>query len=253
MEIHPFLQPDEFIAFAHRGGSLEAPENTMAAFQACVDLGYGYIETDAVATADGKLLCFHDDRLDRLTDQTGIIGEMTYAEVRSARVADLEPIPLMEDVLTAWPKVKFNIEPKNDGAVDGLLQAIERTGTLNRVCLGSFAQSRLDRIRAAMDGTICTALGEIEVRRMLLAGLRLPVRRITGACAQVPMRRGRFPVVTRRLVKTAERLGLRVHVWTIDRRDEMEQLLDLGVHGIMTDRPTLLKAVLQERGMWIGH
>jgi glycerophosphoryl diester phosphodiesterase len=252
MKVHPFLQPDGFIAFAHRGGANEATENTLSAFQSCVDLGYGYIETDAVATKDGKLLCFHDATLDRLTGQTGVIEQMPYSDIVSAKV-DGEPIPLLEDVLANWPEIKFNIDPKNEGAVEGLLSAIKRTNSTSRVCVGSFDEGRLMRIRKAMNGAICTALGAKEVRRVFLAGYRIPAGNIIGACAQVPVKHGAVRVVTRRLIRTAERLGIRVHVWTVNQREEMEKLIDIGVHGIMTDCPSLLKSVLQERGIWTGH
>ena len=117
-DLHPYLRHEGVLGFAHRGGALEAPENTMKAFQYAVDLGYAYVETDAYATRDGVLLAFHDDRLDRVTDARGLIGELDYADVRKARIGGSEPIPLLEELLTAWPSLKVIIDPKHDGAVE---------------------------------------------------------------------------------------------------------------------------------------
>ena len=94
---YPFLEHEGVLAFAHRGGAGDAPENTMPAFQACVDLGYRYVETDVHRTKDGKLVAFHDDTLDRATDRSGRIRELTWSEVRQAKVNG-EHIPLLEDV-----------------------------------------------------------------------------------------------------------------------------------------------------------
>ena len=100
---HPFVQSDTPIAFAHRGGASDAPENTMPAFQRAMDLGYRYIETDVHATKDGVLLAFHDDDLMRTCGQPGVISEMTYDEVKTFRINGQEPIPLMQEIFDAWP------------------------------------------------------------------------------------------------------------------------------------------------------
>src|SRR5688572_1897868 len=119
----PYLDHPGVIAFAHRGGALDGPENTMAAFARAVDLGYRYVETDVHATADGVLVAFHDDRIDRVTDRTGAIADLPWAEVRAARIGT-EPIPLFEDLLGAWPHLRVNVDPKHDAAVAPLAEVI---------------------------------------------------------------------------------------------------------------------------------
>ena len=104
----------------------------MPAFEAAIDLGYRWIETDAHVTADGICLAFHDEVLDRVTDRTGTIAELPYREVRQARVEGREPIPLMEDLLAAFDGVRINIDPKHDAAVEPLAAAIERAGATAR-------------------------------------------------------------------------------------------------------------------------
>ena len=248
---YPFLHWPGPIPFAHRGGASEAPENTMPAFEHAVRLGYRYLETDAHVTADGVLIAFHDDRLDRVTDRTGVIAELPWSEVKQARVDGREPIPLLEDLLTAWPDVRVNIDPKHDGAAEPLAAAIVRTQTVDRVCIGAFSDRRIGVVRSLVGPALCTSMGPREVAQLVSASRGLPGGgRLRSPCAQVPTNQGRAALVTPRFVETAHRLGVQVHVWTIDDAVEMARLLDLGVDGIMTDRPQVLRDVLTERGAW---
>jgi len=109
----PFLDHPRPIAFAHRGGAAHAPENSWAAFEHAIKLGYAYLETDARATADGRLVAFHDRTLDRITDASGPVNALSYREVAALRVGGTEPIPLIEDLIAAWPDVRFNIDLKD--------------------------------------------------------------------------------------------------------------------------------------------
>jgi glycerophosphoryl diester phosphodiesterase len=244
---YPFLEHAGVLAFAHRGGALEAPENTMKAFEYAVGLGYRYLETDVYATRDGVLIAFHDEKLDRVTDAKGEVEALTWAQVRRARIGGREPIPLIEDLLTRWPGVRFNIDMKHDAAVAPLIALIKRMGVEERVCIGAFSDRRIRQIHDAFDGRVCTALGPRAVMRLKA---RWPARWRHG-CAQVPVKHGKVTLVTRRFVKAAEKRGLQVHVWTIDDEAEMNRLIDLGVHGLMTDRPAQLKRVLTARGLWV--
>jgi glycerophosphoryl diester phosphodiesterase len=249
----PFLDWPGPIPFAHRGGASEAPENTMPAFEHAVGLGYRYVETDVHVTADGELLAFHDDRLDRVTDGAGMIADLPWSVVQQARVDGREPIPRFEDLLGAWPDLRVNVDPKHDAAVEPLAEVLLRTGALHRVCVGAFSDRRLQRIQSLVGGALCTSMGPRQVARLVAASRHLPGgANLTAPCAQVPTHQGRMPLVTERLVATARRLGVQVHVWTIDDRAEMARLLDLGVDGIMTDRPNVLKDLLVERGQWYG-
>jgi glycerophosphoryl diester phosphodiesterase len=245
-----FLDHPGPIPFAHRGGASEAPENTLPAFQHAVDLGYRYLETDVHVTADGVLVAFHDDRLDRVTDRSGAIHELPWSEVREARVDGREPIPLLEDVLGSWPEVRVNIDPKADGSVEPLIEVLRRTGAVDRVCVGAFSDERIDRVRDAFDGAICTGMGPDQVIG-LLSVMEGETRSFRSQCVQVMAvddRGRRF--CTEQLVETAHALDLVVHVWTVDDPQLMHELLDIGVDGIMTDRPAELRSVLEARGAW---
>ncbi len=249
---YPFLDWPGPLAFAHRGGASEAPENTMPAFEHAVRLGYRYLETDVHLTADGVLVAFHDDRLDRVTDRAGLIAELPWSEVQRARVDGREPIPRLEDLLGAWPEARVNIDPKHDAAAAPLAEVLRRTGSVDRVCIGAFSDRRLAHVRQLTGPGLCSSAGPKEVVRLVSASQRGPgAGRVQSPCVQIPPRQGRVPLVTRRLVEAAHRMGVQVHVWTIDDRAEMAALLDLGVDGIMTDRPGVLKDLLVERGTWV--
>jgi len=246
---YPFLEHAGILAFAHRGGAGDAPENTMPAFQACVDLGYRYVETDVHCTLDGKLVAFHDETLDRVTNRTGRISELNWAEVQEARV-DGESIPLLEDILGTWPELRVNIDPKADTAVAPLIAAIQKTNALERVCIGAFSDTRLRRLRDALGPRLCTSMGPVEVFRLRMRSLGIPAGGFSAGCAQVPVKQGVIPVVDRLSVRAAHALDMQMHVWTIDEPSEMNRLLDMGVDGLITDRPVRLKRVLETRGEW---
>lgn len=237
------------IAFAHRGGAGDWPENTMRAFANAVALGYQYVETDVHVTADGAVVAFHDDSLDRLTHLRGCIADLEWQTVRAARVGD-EPIPLLEDILATWPDLRVNIDAKHDAVVRPLLALIDRMGANDRVCVASFSDRRLVGVRRLSAGRVCTAAGPRTIARLRMAAYGAPTGPIAAACAQVPVNYGRVPLVDARFVAAAHRRGVPVHVWTVDEEAEMQRLLDLGVDGIMTDRPEVLRKVLQRRGQW---
>lgn len=281
---HPFLDHPGPLAFAHRGGALGAPENTMAAFERAVTLGYRYLETDARVTADGALLAFHDARLERMTDAAGALAELPWRTVRQARVGGSEPIPRLEELLDAFPEARFNIDVKSAAAVRPLVEAVRRTGAWDRVCVGAFSDRRLAAVRAAAGPRLATSLGPRAVLGLRLRSLSgpVPVDRLLGGrllgaaarqqavCVQVPVRypaleqpqdtaevRNRpgglgIRVVDRAFVRAAHRFGLQVHVWTVDDPALIRDLIALGVDGIMSDRIDLLRDVLVEHGSWSG-
>ncbi|MBO0772864.1 MAG: glycerophosphodiester phosphodiesterase, partial [Actinobacteria bacterium] len=138
-----FLDQPGPLAFAHRGGSAHAPENSWRAFEHAVGLGYRYLETDLQATADGVLLAFHDRTLARVTGQAGRVCRMPHSAISRALVAGTEPIPLIEDLLGAWPDIRFNIDVKDTPAIGPLADVLRRTNAWDRVCVCSFSASRL--------------------------------------------------------------------------------------------------------------
>ena len=248
---HPYLQHDGPIAFAHRGGHDVAPENTMASFRHAVSLGYRYLETDAHRTVDGVLVSFHDPDLNRTCGIDANIVEMTAADVAEARVLDAagdgHPIPLMTELFEAFPDARFNIDAKSDEAIEPLADLIKQFDAVDRVCLASFKLSRLKRLRSLLGPKLLTNMSPSEVSSLRAVGR---LRGDAPRAAQVPPRMRGIEVVNARFVANAHRLGIPVHVWTINERDEIERLLDLGVDGIMTDETGLLRDVMSDRGWW---
>src|ERR1039458_357187 len=170
----PYLTTRGTLAFAHRGGSLEHPENTMVSFGAAVDLGYLHLETDTQLTRDGVLLAFHDETLDRVTDLTGPVAGRTLEEIRRADAAHrfsqdggrTHPlrgtgigIPTLEEVLVAFPQTRFNIDAKTSRVLAPLAALIERLGAADRICIGSFSDGRVRRFRRLGGGRARLLLG----------------------------------------------------------------------------------------------
>jgi glycerophosphoryl diester phosphodiesterase len=249
-----FLDWPHPIPFAHRGGAAEVGgENTLAGFQRAADLGYRYMETDGRVTSDGVLLAFHDERLDRVTDLDGRLEDRPWSEVSRAKVgAGGDPIPTMEALLDAFPEHRFNIDPKMDAAVAPLAEALRRTKAWDRVNIAAFSDRRLLQLRKAVCRPVCTSVGPAGIARMRLAAYGVPVGPFSAACVQVPTAWKGRTLVDARFVRAAAGRRMPVHVWTIDEPEEMGRLLDLGVGGLMTDRPSVLKRVMEERGQWVS-
>ncbi|MDF1595802.1 MAG: glycerophosphodiester phosphodiesterase [Acidimicrobiia bacterium] len=255
----PFFSHEYPIAMAHRGSRLLWPENTMTAFQGAVDLGFRYLETDLHTTADGILVCFHDDTLERTTDATGLITDRTFAEVQRLDAGFRhEPlkgfpfrgrgvtVPALEDVLTAFPHALFTLDLKQSGIEHIVVEMINRLRLHDRVIVGSFKDLRIARFRKMAGRSVATSAGPWETRA-LWAGARLGRSlRIPADALQVPVSYGRTTVVDARFVHAAHEAGKQVHVWTVNEPDEMRYLLDLGVDALISDRVDIVHQVMRD-------
>jgi glycerophosphoryl diester phosphodiesterase len=198
---------------------------------------------------------FHDATLGRMTGRPGRVAELAWPELSRLRIGGREPVPRLEDVLDAWPDIRVNLDVKAANAVVPLVAALRRTGSVDRVCVGSFSEQRLARVRSLVGPRLCTSLGPRAALALRVASLVGSGRAVANGvpCAQVPSRAGRVAVLDRRFVVAAHARGLQVHAWTINSRSEMLRLLALGVDGIMTDRAQLLRDLLADRGKWAGR
>lgn len=259
---HPYFDPPP-LAIAHRGGAVDeaglALENALVAFSEAARLGFVYLETDVHVTSDGVLVAFHDDELDRVTDQVGRIADLNWAQVARARIGGRESVPTMRELLTALPSARVNIDLKARGAAEALLPLLRELGATSRVCIGSFSSRNLWRFRWLARGAgIATSAGPLGVAAMRF--LPAAVTRFVhtpGLAFQVPTHHPLFgrevEVVTPAFVRGAHAIGRQVHVWTINDAAEMNRLLDLGVDGIVTDRLDILSDVLAARGHTLPH
>ncbi|MBB1256998.1 glycerophosphodiester phosphodiesterase, partial [Streptomyces sp. OF3] len=173
---HPFLDRPAPLAFAHRGGAADGLENTHRAFERAVGLGYRYLETDVHLTADGVLVAFHDATLDRVTDGSGPIAGLSWAEVARARVGGSEPVPRLADLLRAFPAARWNLDVKAEAALRPLLAELDRLDAWDRVCVGSFTEARVARARAWAGPRLATSLGTRGVVGLRLRSLGVPGR-----------------------------------------------------------------------------
>lgn len=263
-ERHPYLDGPYPRAYAHRGwhlGELAGCENTLAALRRAVDEGFGYLELDVHATADGVAVVHHDAMLDRTTDASGAIGVLPAAEVAHALVAGREPVPTLAQVLAALPHTRMTIDLKSRAVVEPVLALLARTDSWDRVCLGSFYDDRLHEARRRAGPRLFTSIGltaAVALRtRAWLDALpwplaALPTPPVDGLLAQLPPRRGPLTVIDRGLVRAAHRAGMEVHGWTVDDPALMNELLAMGVDGLVSDRPDLLRDVLVGHGCWAG-
>lgn len=242
----------KFEPIAHRGGAWEQPQNSLLAFRHSVQLGYRFLETDVRATADGVAVVFHDASLDGSTDTQGVIASCTWEQVSAARIHGRQRVLRLAELLEEFPDVRFNIDVKEEAAIEPFVTTVRAMSAWHRIVGGSFSHDRLSRIRRLGGPRLATSLAPREVLRLFLAARNVGGRWSPppAACVQIPPRFARFTLVEPRLLALAHAVGWPVHVWTIDTAGEMNELLDAGVDGIMTDRPTLLRAVLQQRGRW---
>jgi glycerophosphoryl diester phosphodiesterase len=257
---HSYLSREHPVRLAHRGSTVLWPENTLEAFGNAAALGYRYVETDVRATRDGVVVVFHDADLDRLTNGAGRVADWDWEDLRLLDAAyHFAPaggyprrgtgarIPTLDEALSTFPDLSFNLDFKATRIEWALFDVIARRGRHDTTLVGSFRERTVRRFRRVSRGTVATAAGPSEAIAMWGASRAGRHVRAPAAAYQLPERAG--PIrVDRRLVDACHEAGSQVHVWTVNEPGRMHRLLDLGVDGIVTDRPDLLNAVLEERG-----
>ncbi len=262
MRLDPTRWPSP-VPIAHRGSRWLWPENTLPAFAGAVEMGYRHLETDLHITADGVLVCIHDDTVDRTTDGSGEVETYSLTELKALDAGYRHAVnggfpfrgrgiqvPTFEEVLTAFPEAHFIVDLKVDGLAAPLAELIARLDVHDRILVGSFSDDRLEEFRRLTGGRVATSTGPVLSRLWVIASR---LGRSAGGDAQalqLPTHLRGVRVVDEKLVKAVHAAGLQIHVWTVNREEEMARLLDLGVDGLVTDRPDLLKKLLLEREQW---
>ncbi len=246
------------IVMAHRGGAEEAVENSMAAFRRLREIGIGYLETDVHLSADGVVVVCHDPMLDRNYDGTGLVSGYTYEELLQFKNEAGEQMPRLADVLEEFPDLRLNIDAKNNEVVDPLLDVLRDHDAIGRCLIASFSEKRLERVREIGGPEVTTSLGTNAIVRLMLAAetvsnadsWHVPGPRHHARAAQVPSKSRGIRVVTPRFIATAHMAGLAVHVWTVNEREQMFELVNMGVDGLITDKPSLAIDVLKDMNLW---
>jgi glycerophosphoryl diester phosphodiesterase len=272
------------IAFAHQGGSFEGPSSTLAAIEHALSVGANAIELDVHATKDRRVVVCHDESVDRTTNHHGEIAGLSLAELsemdnaywwiegdvvtphRTASEYLLRGrapgdrrygVSTLEEVVAAFPGVLLNLDikrtsPDVEPYESLLFDELKRLEITDSVIVASFHDEAIQRFRALASG-VATSAATIETATFYFSLLEgAPVVPAVSAF-QVPATYGEVEVVTESFVEAAHRAGVAVHVWTINDLEEMRRLVDLGVDGLISDRPTPLAALLKERGCaWDG-
>jgi glycerophosphoryl diester phosphodiesterase len=251
------------VNLAHRGASALAPENTIDAFRLAVEAGAGGLELDVHMTRDWQIVVIHDATVDRTTNGSGAVSEMTLDELRGFDAGhNFSPdggptrpyrgrgvrVPTFGEVLEEFPGVPVNIEIKagTPGIEEMVLRVLREADALGRALVVSTPHAIVKRFRKVSGGHVSTGASRWEIGVFYFASRLLLGRLIRPAydALQVPPRHRGIPVVTPRFIRAAHARGVRVDAWTINQADEMRRLLDLGVDVIMTDRPGTLAEVL---------
>ncbi len=249
------------LLIAHRGGSRLAPENTLLAFERAVTWwNADVLELDVHPTRDGEVVVFHDDTLDRTTDGAGPVADHDLDTIRALDAgANFTPdagvtypfrgqgirVPTLLEVLAALPRTRVNIEIKDGRAQERVWASVVEADAVDRVLIA--AEKVRNRARLSRHPVPVSASG--DELRIMLGQLRLGVLPFPPAvdALQIPARWEGRAVATRNLVEAAHARNMAVHVWTVDEPDEMNDLLDMGVDGVISDRPDRLARVLHER------
>ncbi len=246
---------------AHRGSRILWPENTWLAFDAAVDdLGYHYVETDIQVTRDGVVVVFHDETLERTTNGVGTVADWNWEDLQHLDAAyTFSPdgehypyrgqgigIPRLDATFDRYPGVCFNIDLKAQGSEWPVADIIARTKRTDSVLIGSFTDRRIARFRRITKGRVATSAGPSAAMAMFAASRLGRTSKRPVNAYQLP-RSVKGAAVDRKLVDAVHRAGAHIHVWTVDEPSDMHELLDLGVDGIITDRPDLLNDVIEER------
>ena len=233
----------------------------MTAFQGAADLGYRYLETDIRISSDGVVMVIHDATLERTTNGKGKVRAHTAADLQQLDAgyrfeSDAESvyrdhgigIPTLEELLTTYPEAVVSIDMKENGLEAPLAALIKRLGAADRVIVGSFSGARISRFRTLTGQSVATGSGRAEMARFLLNSRLGRPTTLTADVLMVPVTYGPLTLVDRKTVSAVHAALKLMIVWTIDDSEEMTRLLDLGVDGIITDRPDILRGVMERRG-----
>lgn len=250
---HPYLSPAKPRVLAHRGLAIASgiDENTLLAFEAAILAGANYIESDVQVTRDGVAVLFHDDDLARVAGLSKKIAELTLAELSEVTLSLGGVVPTLEQALTRFDSVNFNLDVKVWGAIAPAVEVINRLGVHDRVLVSAFSERRRRSALRLLSRSVASSAGSGLVLALYFAStLRLTavMRAISKSAdaVQVPARKGPIRFDSPGFIKRAKKVGLEVHFWTINEVSEMERLLALGADGLVTDRADLAVKLLQK-------
>ena len=240
-----YLDYDGLKVLAHRGGAEESYENTTESFEYSQLLGCEFIETDVQVSSDGIPYIFHDDDLKRILNKPVRFDSLSSNEIDDLSIFNSCKIPKLSDTLLRFPNLCFQIDFKTDEVVMPALDVINDMNVFDRVCIASFSSKRLQNVRSLYPD-LCISMGPNEVFKTLVASLNLFKGEIPGDCLQIPMSYYGIKIVSKRFVDFVHSRGLKIMIWTINDIKTFKYLINLGVDGIITDKPKLLFQTIEE-------
>ncbi|MET3682272.1 glycerophosphoryl diester phosphodiesterase [Alkalibacillus flavidus] len=260
---------DRPMVIAHQGGEHLRPSSTMAAFKHADELGVDALETDLHMSRDGYLINIHDPTVDRTTNGTGNVSDLTLSELKSLdagyyfegpngqfpyRGEGLELITL-EELFQSFPDQRFVLEIKDsnpspliDDMIDRLIQLIGDYNMQHQVLIGSFDHDTIKQFQRADPYDVATSGGRDNIRNFVITH-KFHLRNLYNPTIDsilIPPSESGFDLTTSSIIKGSDRLNLKLFYWTINDQDEMRELLMSGADGIITDQPDLLLDVLKE-------
>ena len=238
------FQKDLFIGLSHRGNSKRFIENSFEAFNSVIQMGYKYIETDLRMTLDGEVIAFHDPDLKRLFNLNLQVRDLTFNEIANLFKEKNCTLLSLQNALMKFPEIHFNIDLKVEEVIQDSIKVVTDLNALDRVCFASFRSSRTEKVLQQNKNTI-VSMGMKDVA--LFKFFKFHNKKIK--IIQIPLKWKGIKILTRNLIQKAHKSNLLVHVWTINDRKIINNLIDLGVNGIVTDEPELLMEIMKERDL----
>jgi len=250
---------------AHRGDSVYFPENTLPAFVSAAKLGVDCIETDVHLTKDGVCVIWHDDTVERLTDDNGLVSDKTYKELVIMDAGNMftmddgktfpfrkkgVTIATLDEVLKTLPDMRFNVDLKDNNVelINEFARVVRKNNAENRVLGASFHNKIIKKIRIIIP-EIATSFSQAEMRTIVILD-KIGMLRLHGKfkafAAQIPEYSNKTRVLTKSLIKNFHKKGVLVHVWTVNKKSDMVRLFEMGIDTVMTDNPRLLIDTVNE-------
>jgi len=257
------------LVIAHRGASGSHPENTLPAFLRAIELGSDLVELDLRMTRDGHIVVIHDASVDRTTNGKGLVAELTLAQIKALDAGFAFSrdggktfpfrgqgitVPTLEDVLAALPEQLLMLEVKVGTTlmIRQVIATLRRLKALERVSIELFSiTTKMAKLMRSLEPKLTTGHTRAElVRFVALAKLGLGWRfRRRGFAIEMPPRRNRLAVSSKRTLKAAARRGIPMFVWTVNNEKDMRRFLDWGAAGLFTDHPEALRKLV-DTGLW---
>ena len=237
-------QKELFIGLSHRGNSKKFIENSFEAFNSVIQMGFKYIETDLRMTLDREVIAFHDSDLKRLFNLDLKVKDLTFNEINNLFKEKKCSLLTFEDALKKFPEVHFNIDLKVKEVIEDSIKIVADLNGFDRVCFASFHSSHTEKVLQQNQNAIIS-MGMKDV--VLFKLFKINNKKIK--IMQIPLRWKGINILTRNLIKKADKINLLVHAWTINDRETINNLIDAGVNGIVTDEPELLMEIMKERDL----